>query len=320
MNKMKMLLSILGLMLCFPAFSAAANAWPGSTIKILVPFSAGGGADLMARALAPEMSKFLGVAVVVENAPGGGGALAMAKLANSKPDGYTIIHTTIGPATLTPNSSDVGYTNKEFAPIAQVADVPNVIAAHKDSGFTSLKDMLKKAETENLTYGTSGAGLTQNVQMEALFLGLNKPGLMTHVPFNGGSQAVAALLGKQVTAAVAIVPEPLPHIQNGAFVGLGITSAERDPSLPNVPTLKEQGYDLVGGVWYGFAAPAKTPAPVIARLEAALAEATRQPAIQEVFKKLGNPVQFLNTKDFTEKWMRSFESNKKVLTQMNAKK
>lgn len=314
------LLLVLAMVLSVPGLSAAADNWPKSTIKIIVPFSAGGGADLMARALAPELSKHLGVAVVVENTPGGGGALAMARLARAKPDGYTIIHTTIGPATLTPNSSDVGYTNKEFAPIAQVADVPNVIAVHKDSGCKSLKELFEKAETMNLTYGTSGAGLTQNVQMEALFFSINKPALLTHVPFNGGSQAVANLLGQQVDCAVAIVPEPLPHIQNGTFIGLGITSAERDPALPDVPTLKEQGYDISGGVWYGFAAPAKTPADVIAKLEAAFAEVTKNPVIIEAFNKLGNPVQFLNSKDFTGKWMSAFETNRKVLAQMNAKK
>ena len=318
MKKMCRMLLATALMLALPGLAAA--AWPSKTIKIIVPFSAGGGADLMARALAPELSKALGVSVVVENAPGGGGAIAMAKLANAKPDGYTIIHTTIGPATLTPNSSDVGYTNKEFAPVAQVADVPNVIAVHKDSGIKTLKELFEKAEKENVTYGTSGAGLTQNVQMEGLFLSIDKPNLLNHIPFNGGSQAIAALLGKQVDCAVAIVPEPLPHIKNGTFIGLGITSAERDPALPDVPTLKEQGYSLAGGVWYGFAAPAKTPADVIATLEAAFAKATKEQAIIDAFTKLGNPVQYLDTKAFTEKWMQTFESNKKVLDLMKAKK
>ncbi len=320
MRKLYGTLAAAFLVLCLPALALGAAGWPKSTIKIIVPYTAGGGADLMSRALAPELSKILGVSVVVEDVPGGGGGIAMAKLMRSKPDGYTIIHTTVGAATLTPNSSDVGYTDKEFAPIAQVADVPNVIAVHKDSGIKTLKELFEKAEKENLTYSTSGAGLTQNVQMEALFLSINKPGLLTHVPFGGGSQAMAALLGKQVDCGVAIVPEPLPHIQNGTFTALAITSSERDPALPDVPTMKELGYSLEGGVWYGFAAPAKTPGDVIARLEAAFAQAAKEPAIIETFRKLGNPVRFLGSKEFAAKWKNDFETNKKVLEAMKAQK
>lgn len=270
----------------------------------------------MARALAPEMSKQLGVAVVVENATGGGGAIAMNKLARAKPDGYTIALTTVGPSTLVPNKSNVGYTTKEFVPIAQVADVPNVIAVHKDSGIKNLKELFARGEKETLTYGTSGAGHTQNIQMETLLMLINKPGLLTHVPFDGGSQAVAALLGGQISASMNIVPEPLPHIQNGTFIGLCITSSQRDPALPDVPTLKELGHDLEGGVWYGYAAPAKTPPAVIAKLEDALTKAINLPEIQDVFKKIGSPVQYLDSKAFTEKWLKTFESNKAVMEKM----
>lgn len=316
MKKVYGLLLMLLLVLSCSTFAAAADTWPKSTIKVLVPFTAGGGADLMARALAPELSKILGVSVVVENATGGGGAIAMNKLARAKPDGYTIALTTVGPSTLVPNKSDVGYTTKEFTPLAQVADVPNVVSVRKDSGIKTLEELFAKAEKETLTYGTSGAGHTQNIQMETLLMLINKPGLLTHVPFDGGSQAVAALLGGQISASMNIVPEPLPHIQNGAFVGICITSSERDPALPEVPTLKELGYALEGGVWYGYAAPAKTPPAVVAKLDEALAKATSLTGIQDVFKKLGSPVQFLDSKAFTAKWLRTYEINKDVMAKM----
>ncbi len=316
MKKLYGLLVALAMVVCFSSIGSAADNWPKSTIKVIVPFTAGGGADLMARALAPEISKNLGVSVVVENATGGGGAIAMNKLARSKPDGYTIILTTVGPSTLVPNKSNVGYGTKEFAPIAQVADVPNVVAVRKDSGITTLEQLFAKGETETITYGTSGAGHTQNVQMETLLMLIDKPGLMTHVPFDGGSQAVAALLGGQVNACVCIVPEPLPHIQNGTFLGLCITSSERDPALPDVPTLKELGYALEGGVWYGYAAPANTPPDIIAKLDEAIAKATAMPEIVDVFEKIGSPVQYLNHEAFTEKWLKTFESNKAVMAKM----
>jgi tripartite-type tricarboxylate transporter receptor subunit TctC len=240
----------------------------------------------------------------------------MNKLAHAKPDGYTIALTTVGPSTLVPNKTDVGYTTKEFSPIAQVADVPNVISVRKDSGVKTLKELFTRGEKETLTYGTSGAGHTQNIQMETLLMLINKPELLTHVPFDGGSQAIAALLGGQISASMNIVPEPLPHIQNGAFIGLCITSSERDPALPDVPTLKELGYALEGGVWYGYAAPAKTPPSIVAKLDEALAQATGLPNIQEIFKKLGSPVQYLNSEAFTEKWLKTYETNKGVMEKM----
>ncbi len=304
------------------AVSARAADWPKSTIKIIVPYTAGGGTDLMSRSISTELAKKLGVSVVVENNPGGGGGIAMAKLARAKADGYTIILTTVGAATLTPNSSDVGYTNKEFAPLCQIADVPNVIAVHKDSGIKTLAEYFKKAEAKpgSVNYGTSGAGLTQNVQMEALLLEMGKPGLVTHVPFNGGSQAAASLLGKQIDACVTIVPEVLPNIQNGTFIGLAITSSKRDKALPNVPTLKELGYKIEGGVWYGFAAPAAAPAAARKILEEGIKATVELPAIQEVFTKLGNPVEYLDSAAFKAKWMKNFDENKAVLARMAGKK
>ncbi len=300
-----------------PAAAMAAGNWPSRTIKIVVPYSAGGSADLIARTMAPGIGKQLGVSVVVENAPGGAGAIGMAKLAASKPDGYTLVFTTIGPATLSPNWADVGYTNKEFAPIAQVADVPTYIAVHRDSGIKTMAELLEKAEKEkNFTYGTIGAGLIQNVQMESLLLFLKKPGLMTHIPFDGASQVIAALLGKQVTVGMTTVTEMLPHIQNGSFVALATTNSKRDKALPDVPAFPDLGFPGYGGTWFGFAAPAKTPVSVIERLSAVIKQESERPETAATFAKLGNPVQFLDNKAFTEKWMRTFEANKATIAEM----
>ena len=297
--------------------SAASDNWPNSPIKILVPFSAGGAADIMARTMAPQIGKQLGVAVVVENTTGGAGAVAMSKLATSKPDGYTLILTSSAPCTLTPNRSDVGYTNKEFAPIAQIVDLPNYVVVHKDSGIKTLPELLEKAEKEkNITYGTAGAGLAQNTQIEALLMAIKKPEILTHVPFDGGSQAVAALLGNQISAAMCVITEVMPHIKSGTFVALATSTARRDKALPDIPTFAELGYPTYGGSWYGFAAPAKTPAPIIKRLSAIVKDTCELPEIIEVFEKIGNPIQYLDDQAFTELWMKAYETNKNIIAEL----
>ena len=309
----------LALATAFPfAASAASAEWqPKNPIKILVPYSAGGAADLATRAVAPEMSKRLGVPVVVENATGGAGAIGMAKLASSKPDGYTLIYTSMGAATLTPIRSNVGYTNKEFTPLAQMVNMPCYIVVHKDSGIKSLPELLAKAEKgETVTYGTAGAGLIQNTHMEAMLLAIKKPGLLVHVPFNGGSQAVAALLGKQIDAAMCVMPEILPQVKNGTFVALATSYAERDPALPDVPAFPELGYPGYGGGWQGFAAPANMPAPIVERLDSVLKEISGLPEVIDVFTKLGNPIRFIGHKEFTEQWMRDYETNKEVIAEL----
>jgi tripartite-type tricarboxylate transporter receptor subunit TctC len=295
--------------------------WPQKPVTIIVPYAAGGGADLMARALSTPLEKELGKAFVVSNKPGGSGAIGMSELARSKADGYTVILTSVGACTLTPNNSNVGYTNKEFAPVAQIADIPIVVAVHKDSPIKSLKELFAAGEKTpgKLTYGTAGAGLIQNVSMEGLLLNMNKRGLFSHVPFNGGAEAVSALLGKQTDFAVAIATEIIPQFKSGEFRALAISSAKRYELMPDVPTFKELGYDLQVGVWYGFAAPAGTPEAVIKKLEAALSKATKDPAVVQTFKKINQPIIFLDSSSFKTKWMKDFDTNKKVLAELKKK-
>jgi tripartite-type tricarboxylate transporter receptor subunit TctC len=297
-------------------------AWPQKTVTIIVPYSAGGGADLMARALATPLEKELGKAFVVTNKPGGSGAIGMSELARAKADGHTFILTSVGACTLTPNNSNVGYTNKEFAPVAQLADIPLLIAVHKDSPIKTLKELFAAAEKNpgKMTYGTAGAGLIQNVSMEGLLLGMNKRGLFAHVPFNGGAEAVTALLGKQTDFAVAIATEIIPQLKSGEFRALAVSSAGRYALTPDVPTFKELGYDLQVGVWYGFAAPKGTPEAVIKKFQDTILKATKDPAVMATFKKINQPIIFLDSKAFTEKWMKDFETNKKVIAALKAKK
>lgn len=295
--------------------------YPKDTITILVPFSAGGGADLMARGIQPVLQEKLGVNIVVENKPGANGGIAMSELSRRKADGYTIILTTTGPSTIAPNLADIGYTKENFKPICQVADVPTVISVHSESGITTLDQLLEKgrANPGSVTYGTSGAGSTHNLGVEALLLGIEETGILSHVSFEGGSQAITALLGQQIDASATILTEAAPHADVGTFNILGIGAEERSNLIPDVPTFKEQGYDVTISTWYGFAAPAGTPDDIIELLNNSIKESVEDPRVITIFENVKTPVQHLNSDDFEAKWNASYETNAKVIDKLGYK-
>lgn len=290
-------------------------SWPEKTITILVPFSPGGGADLMTRALQPVLQESLGQTIVVENRTGANGGVAMADLAKRDADGYTFVLTSTGPSTLAPNISDIGYTNEEFEPIAQVADVPTALTVHSSSGITDLDQFIAKAEEApgSFNYGSSGSGSTHNIIMESLWMNVEQPGLVQHVPFDGGSQAITALLGEQITAAATILTEALPYKESGDFNILGIASAERSELDDSVPTFTEQGYDVVQSTWYGFAAPAGTPPEIISKFDEAVKEALASQEVISVFENIKTPIVYLGQNEFKDKWMKAYDDNAKVV-------
>lgn len=295
--------------------------YPTETITLLVPFSAGGGADLMARALQPALQEALGVSVVVENKTGANGGIAMAELAKAKADGYTIILTSTGPSTIGPNISDMGYTNESFAPIAQLTDLPTGLAVHKSSGITNLDEFFAAAEKKSgaMTYGSSGAGSTHNLAVEGLLLSMDKVGLLTHVSFEGGSQAVTALLGQQADASANILTELLPYAETD-FNIIGIASGERSSIDPDIPTFKEQGYDTEQSTWYGIAAPAGTPEEVIALLDTTIKNALEDPKMIETFEvNLKTPIQYMDHTAFAQKWNNAYENNAELVEVLGLK-
>jgi tripartite-type tricarboxylate transporter receptor subunit TctC len=303
--------------------SKAKPSYPDGNIKIIVPFSPGGSTDLMARVLAPEISKRLGdVSVVVENKGGGGGAPGMMALAQSDPDGLTLVLTSVSSATLTPNNTKVGYTNKEFIPIAQICDLATGIYVRADSGINSLEELIAKAEKNHghMTFSTGGAGGVHHITGELFMSVLNEPGLFTHVPFDGGTEAITALLGNQVDFCVGDAGDGLAHVQEGTLKMLAVATAGEDPFFPDVPSFKDLGYDLVMGPWFGFAAPAGTPDDIIKRLDATIKECLQVPEVIAAFEKLGQPIVYLNHDDFSAKWMANYDANKITLGKLNASK
>lgn len=290
--------------------------WPKKTITIICPYSAGGGSDLMSRAVADELSKRLGVSVVVDDKPGGSGSIGMQLLAASKNDGYTLILTACGACTLSPWLNDVTYTDESFAPICQVSASPSFICVRKDSGITTFDELVEKAKANpgTITVGSSGAGSSHHIGLAALGLGLaNDANLFQHIAYGGGAEAVTNLLGGHVDATATIWSEVSAYIESGDFIPLFCNGPETPDFAGDLPCAAD--YDLTsdGGTWYAFAAPAGTDQAIVDLLETTILDIMAQPETVQTFENLGNPVVLLGQKEIAEKWSSGYKNAETTL-------
>jgi tripartite-type tricarboxylate transporter receptor subunit TctC len=268
--------------------AAVAQAWPAKPVRMIAPFPAGGGYDLIARILAEKMSTSLGQPVVVENRAGANGNIGSDAVAKSAPDGYTLLLGGIGPQALS-----VGLYPKlpydptrDFEPISLVAAQPNLFVAHPSLGIRTVADLVQLAKTragQPIAYASTGSGSGQHLASEQLkqMAGIE----LLHVPYKGAAPSLAASLAGEVGVAFNVILLPLQHVKAGKLVALGIASSKRSPLAPDVPTLAEQGYPIDIDTWYGLLAPAGTPKDVVAKLHA---ETVRILALPDVRQRLGD--------------------------------
>ena len=265
--------------LVLSATSTIAQTFPSKPIKIVVPFGAGGVADLTARTVAQKLSEAVGQAVVVENKPGAGGVGAGEAVAKSEPDGHTLLLMSNGTAVTAGLFNTLPFdTLKDFAPVSTLGTFDIAIVAAADSRFKSLGELLTFARSNpgKLNLGSVNIGSTQNLAAELL---KSSAGLdIQIVPFNGTPALVTALRGGQIDAAVEILGPVMGQIKGGALRALAVTGEKRASALPDVPTAIEGGVaNYVASSWNGLAAPAKTPKAVIARLNRELTTILNQP-------------------------------------------
>lgn len=249
----------------------AVTPYPARPIRLVVPFTPGGSTDILARAIGQELTKAWGQTVVIDNLPGAGGSLGADKVAKAVPDGYTLLMGHIGTLAVNPSLYPaLPYDPvKSFAPVAWVARVPNVLVLNPQVAARSVKELvaLAKSRPGQLNYGSGGNGSAANLATE--YFKLQTGTSLLHIPYRGTAPAVNDLIGGQIQVLFTGAPAVLGPIKNGQLRAIAVSSPQRLPALPDVPTVAEAGYrDFEADQWYGVVAPAGTPREVIAKLNA----------------------------------------------------
>ncbi|CAN7762793.1 tripartite tricarboxylate transporter substrate binding protein [Variovorax sp. LjRoot84] len=270
---------------CDAAGLAFAQTYPAKPVRMVVPFPPGGAADLIGRVLAHRLSEQVGQPVIVDNRAGASGNIGAEAVAKAQGDGYTIL---MGALT----SHSINHTlerkvlrydlERDLSPVMIVATVPYVLVVHPSVPAQSMQEFIAyaRAKPGHLTYGSSGAGAPQRLAAEMFKL---KTGIhMLHVPYKGSGQVINDLIGGQVLAAFESVPAALPHIRGGRLRALAVTTTQRIPMLPDVPTVEEvASFTFEASSTFGILAPAGTPKAIIERLNSALADALQFPDVKE---------------------------------------
>ncbi|WP_202079024.1 Bug family tripartite tricarboxylate transporter substrate binding protein [Caldalkalibacillus salinus] len=289
--------------------------FPERSIDIIVPYAPGGTTDTSARALASVASQYMPneVEVNVINKAGGGGVVGTTEASSAKPDGYTIGMTTSGPMTIKPHTDNTAYNPDTLKPILQVVGTPNVLVVQADAPWEDYDEWFEYVSNnpEAFSYGTSGAGLTQHISMEAFTAETGAE--LTHVPFEGGAPALSALLGGHVEGALVQTTEALPHIQSGELRPIVNTGTFKPEELADVPLLTEKGVDVQSDVWTGLVAPEDTPDEVVQILHDVFKEVLEDEQVIETFENLGVSTSYAGPEDFYEIIKQDYDINGDVL-------
>ena len=285
--------------LTFAAASAFAQTFPDKPVKIIVPYAPGGGADVQARLLQNRLAERLKQPVVVENRAGAGGNIGSTLLAQSPPDGYTLLLATVA-TTVNPYLwSKAGYARKDYTGVALLSATPMVFVAHPSFPPNTLREMVDyvKANPGKVPYASGGAGAITQIEME---LFKQQAGLqMEHIQYQGQAPAVQAVVAGTVPVMTDSVPSAMPLVKAGRLKALAVTSKERSPLAPELRTVVEQGMpELANAAWYGLVAPAGTPPRVVKVLSDAVREALQGPEAKAALDKVGAEATYLEAEAF----------------------
>ena len=265
-----------------PASGQAQDAFPSKPIHIIVGYAAGGGNDIIVRVVAPKMSEGLGQAVIVENKPGAQGIISCEYVAKAAPDGYTLLMGPSGPMTMNPAIySKLPYSPlKDFAPVSMIGDFPLMLVVSASLPVNSVKDLIDyaKARPDAVNYSASAAPF----QLAAELFNQKTGTKFAHIPYKSSGDSVNAVMAGQVTITITDPPPAIGPLKGGRVKALAVTSARRDPTWPDLPTLAEAGGpDIEIRLFTGFHAPAGTPAPIVTRLQREVARVVKLPEIRE---------------------------------------
>ena len=275
---------------CLLSMSAAVGAYPENPIRWVIPFPAGGGADIVGRVVAHKLSEIVGQQVVIDNRGGASGNIAAELVARAAPDGYTLLmpHASIQTVNAALYEKLSYDPEKDFVPITLLTTVPNMLAVHPSVPVRSTKEFIALAKKfpGKLTFGSSGNGTAGHLANELL---KSEAGINTlHVPYKGAAPALVGLLSGEVDSLITNVSVLLPMIRAGKVRALAVASLKRAGPVPDIPTLAESGLPgFDADSWYGLVAPAGTPAAIVSMLHGAVVKALRDPAVQAQLTKVG---------------------------------
>ncbi len=287
-NKPRLLALAISSAMALSAGIARADEYPSHPIRLIVPYAAGGGADGVARIIAKRVGETIGQAIVIENRGGGGSIIGTEFVNKSEPDGYTLLLGQSGPISINP----AVYRNlpydplKDFAPVTMTTAYPYIMVVNPSLGVKTLAEFVALARSKpgQLNYGTTGVGAANHLVTELFD---SKAGIkMTHIPYRGTALAVTDLIAGQVQVVFADPISALPHLKAGTLLALAVTSKERSPVAPDVPTIAESGYPGFDAIaWHGILAPARTPPAIVRKLNAEIVQALKDPQTKSLLEK-----------------------------------
>lgn len=273
---------------CGMGYAHAQEAYPSKPMRIVVPYPAGGGTDIIARLIGTQLTQRLGQPVVIENKPGASGILGNDTVAKAPGDGYTLLMGITTVVQIPALYRKVPYKLSDLAPVSQIARSADLLMVPRSSGITTLQQFVQQAKAEpgKFNYGSYGNATSSHMNGERFkrMAGID----ITHIPYQGSGPEMAALLGAQVSLAFVDATAAYPHIQSDKINILAITGAQRHPALPTVPTMTEAGYPGLGANgWFGMFLPASTPKPIVEKLGTELAAIVKAPELNKRLTEMG---------------------------------
>ena len=286
------------------AFQSALAAWPEKPIKVFIGYAPGGSTDVVARLLAPKLGEKLGQPIIIENKPGGAGDFAAELMLQSPADGYTLMMTTVAVHAINPGLMKQKFNPlDDFTAIALVCSYPMIMIASPPTTFKTLAELRAQAAVTPMFYASSGVGSPGHLSGELLRTKLDAN--LTHVPYKGGAPSTMAIMSGEAQVNFATLPAVVPQIRAGKVRAIGLASKERNPAVPDAPTMAELGLaDFEVGTWSGLIAPRGVPADVVKKINDAVAEVVNDPAIRKRLVDEGTEIRTMSPQDFAA-FMRS---------------
>jgi tripartite-type tricarboxylate transporter receptor subunit TctC len=279
------------------SFSALA-AWPEKPIKVFIGYAPGGSTDVVARLLAPKLGEKLGQPIVIENKPGGAGDFAAELMLQAQPDGYTLLMTTVAVHAINPGlMKQKFHPINDFTPVALVCSYPMIMIGSPQTTFKTLAELKDLSAKTPTFYASSGVGSPGHLSGELLVKALNAN--ITHVPYKGGSPSTLAIMSGEAQVNFATLPAVVPQIRGGKVRAIGLASKERNPAVPEVPTMTELGLaDFDVGTWSGLVGPKGMPADIVQKINSAVSEVVNDPAVKKRLLDEGAEIRLMTPTEF----------------------